>query len=55
MPTPLRPLVLLAVLVLGGCNFWIIPIPIPLGTRTGEPVPATTMAAPPVEERPAGR
>ena len=54
MPTLLRPALLLATLALGGCNFWIIPIPIPLGTRELAPVPAN-MAAPPAEARPAGR
>jgi hypothetical protein len=55
MPILLRPALLLALLPLAACNFWIIPIPVPLGTRTAEPVPAATVPPPPVEERPSGR
>jgi hypothetical protein len=40
MPSLLRFAFLLAALIpLGACNFWVIPIPIPLGTKTLEPVP----------------
>ena len=31
---------LVALAFLGACNFWIIPIPIPLGTTTRPAVPA---------------
>jgi hypothetical protein len=43
MPSLLRCGFLLAALAsLGACNFWVIPIPIPLGTTTLEPVPAAS-------------
>ena len=45
MPSLVRCAFLLAALApLGACNFWVIPIPIPLGTTTLKPVP--------VDERP---
>ena len=45
MPNLLRTVLLLAALAaLGACNFWVIPIPIPLGAPTLQPVP--------VDERP---
>jgi hypothetical protein len=45
MPSLLRCAFLLAALApLGACNFWVIPVPIPLGRTTLEPVP--------VDERP---
>jgi hypothetical protein len=45
MPSLLRSAFLLAALaLLGACNFWVIPIPIPLGTTTLQPAP--------IEERP---
>jgi hypothetical protein len=47
MPSLLRSAFLLAALApLGACNFWVIPIPIPLGATTLQPVP--------VEDRPDG-
>jgi hypothetical protein len=46
MPGILRSALLLAALApLGACNFWVIPIPIPAGATTHQPVP--------VEQRPA--
>jgi hypothetical protein len=40
MPSLLRSAFLLAALApLGACNFWVIPIPIPLGATTLQPVP----------------
>jgi hypothetical protein len=41
MPALLRkPCLLVAFALLGACDFWIIPIPIPLGTTTQPAVPA---------------